>query len=437
MDKKRLNIIFVLIAVLLVFFIIYLIYYFGLWQNITGNAVSSSRIRGFSYPYNSGWLSFPTDEGKHRVDRWPFVLMEWFANYGHITADDGSKYSYFITYVTYDPLEDPRLTALGARLDLPIGTSFFPHKIFTLVDEQNQTIYTTGDYTKLKKFESEKADVETGTGDILRWKGRRQPFQYDLTSSGFDSYSGTTYSVDLDLKMAKSPLVLNGIGYIRQPLGVSGYYSQTKVEVDGKLIINGIEKHVKGINWIDRQWLGASFGVNAVSNSYEWWAVQLDNNEDAIIYRIWNTRDRIIASEILEINHADGKREKITDYSLENLDYWTSPNSGRKYSSGWHLTIPSKGWDLIITPIFKDQEAKSPFSFWEGTSNSVVGVINNKNVTGVATAELLYSYDTQADARAKDIGAVNLRSLPQGSEKVKLSYNAKITNNRKLKEIPN
>ena len=82
-----------------------------------------------------------------------------------------------------------------------------------------------------------------------------------------------------------------------------------------------------------RQWLRASFCLNGGGNLYEWWAVQLSNNEEAIIYKIWNTLIHEVVSQTLQINHADGTREKVTDYEMTNMGYWTSPVSGYRYSS--------------------------------------------------------------------------------------------------------
>jgi predicted secreted hydrolase len=342
--------------------------------------------------------------------------MEWFAHYGHVVADDGSKYSWFITLVTYDPLENLYLP--DDILDKGYSQHFFPHKIFTLVDEQNQRIYTSADHRKLKKFAKGKADVESATGDIFKLKSDSTPFQYKLSAQSEDVNSpGVLYGIDVDLKMTKPPLVLDGDGYVRQPYGISGYYSMTRVETGGKIMIDGVEKRVKGITWIDRQWLGASFSANVISFClYEWFGIQLSNNEEAILYKLWSTRTNKVITQTLQINRADGTREKITDYTMDNLGYWTSPESGKQYSSGWHLKVPTKGWDLIINPVFPEQEASKPFPFWEGTSNTVEGTVNGQRVTGVATAELLYNYNRSSrDIDSKPF--MHLRALPIGLNK--------------------
>ena len=305
-----------------------------------------------TYPYHAGKLSFPQDEGKHLQSEWPFTLIEWNAHYIHLTAEDGSTYFLFTTFVTYDPIEK-------------ILRGIFPHTISTLIDLTNGKTYHHRDMRKLKRFARGHADVETAKGDYFKWKGKDKPFQYDFHVAWHDSQ--VDYSADLAIKMVKPPLVVNGTGYIQLPKGHSGYYSQTRLKAAGHLTINGARKKVTGIQWIDRQWLGTSF-VGNIHYSYEWWALQLDNNEEAIMFRIWDINSDAIAMTLLEINHADGKREHVDGFTLTDLP------------SGWHLSAPQTGWDLTIVPALKGQHT------WH--SCKITGTIKGKPVTGVGTAEL-------------------------------------------------
>ncbi len=306
----------------------------------------------FTYPYHAGKLSFPRDEGKHLQSEWPMTLIEWNAHYVHLTAEDGSRYFLFTTFVTYDPIEK----LLGG---------VFPHAISTLIDLTNGKTYHHRDMRRLKRFAEGHADAETAKGDYFKWKGKDKPFQYDFHVAWQDSQ--IDYCVDLALEMVKPPLVVNGTGYIQLPKGHSGYYSQTRLKATGHLTINGARKKVTGIQWVDRQWLGASF-VDNIQYSYEWWALQLDNNEEAILFRIWDISSDAIAMTLLEINHADGKREHIDEFTLTDLP------------SGWHLSAPQAGWDLTIVPALKGPQT------WQ--SCNVMGTIKGKHVAGVATAEL-------------------------------------------------
>src|SRR6266568_3561751 len=282
----------------------------------------------FSYPCSMGKLSFPADEGLHSPSDWPMTLVEWHAHYAHLTAEDGSRYFLFTTFVTYDPVE-------------PLIAGKFPHTITTLVDVSKGKTYHHRDMERLKTFAAGHADVQTADGDYFTWKGEDKPFEYDFHVAWRDS--DADISVTTSLKMIKPPLAVNGSGYIKLPKGDSGYYAQTRLETKGELAIAGVKKKVSGIQWIDRQWLGMSFAAN-LNYYYDWWALQLNNNEEAILFRIKDFETNAVAMSVLEINHADGKREHVDSFVLSDL------------RSGWQLSAPAAGWELKIVPACKDQK---------------------------------------------------------------------------------
>jgi predicted secreted hydrolase len=302
-----------------------------------------------------GKVRFPEDEGLHSPTNYPMTVAEWHAHYAHLTADDGSRYLLFTTFLTYDPVE-------------PIIGGKFPHKIATLVDVTHAKTYHQRNQQHLKTFASGHAEVETTAGDYFRWRGPEYPFEYDFHVGFRDSDADV--SVTTALKMIKPPLIVNGSGYIKVPKGESGYYSQTRVEAKGELRIGGTKKKVSGIEWIDRQWLGLSFAAN-LDYYYDWWALQLDNNEEAIMFRIKDFETNAIAMSWLEINHADGKREHVDSFMLSDLE------------SGWKLSAASAGWELKILPACKGQGT------WQ--SCDISGTIHGKTVGGFAAAELARS----------------------------------------------
>src|SRR5690349_13242800 len=108
----------------------------------------------FAYPCSLGNLSFPADEGKHSPSEWPMTLAEWHAHYAHLTAEDGSRYLLFTTFVTFDPVE----AMVGGK---------FPHAIMTLLDVTHGKTYHHRDMEPLKTFASGHADVQTAKGDYF------------------------------------------------------------------------------------------------------------------------------------------------------------------------------------------------------------------------------------------------------------------------------
>jgi predicted secreted hydrolase len=308
----------------------------------------------FSYPCAVGRVAFPADEGLHSTSEWPMTLAEWHAHYAHLTADDGSRYLLFTTFITFDPVEE----MIGGR---------FPHAIATLIDVTKGKTWFHRDMEHLKTFAPGHAEVETTHGDYFKWKGADKPFQYDF-HVGWKDTNGEV-SVTTGLKMLKPPLAVNGSGYIKVPKGESGYYCQTRVEAKGELTVNGVKKEVSGVQWIDRQWLGVTFAAN-LNYYYDWWALQLNNNEEAIMFRIKDFETNAIAMTWLDINHADGKREHVDKFTLTDLP------------SGWKVSAPSARWELKIIPACKGQGT------WQ--SCDITGTIHGKTVTGLAAVELAH-----------------------------------------------
>ena len=146
-------------------------------------APASSATAPFAYPYRDGELSFPKDEGKHSPAEWPFTLMEWFAHYTHLTADDGARYFLFSTFVTYDPVEE----VLHGK---------FPHMISTFVDVTGGETYHHRDMNKLKEFAQGHASAASAAGDYFRWKGSDRPFLYDYHVARHDARAA--YAIDLE-----------------------------------------------------------------------------------------------------------------------------------------------------------------------------------------------------------------------------------------------
>ena len=110
-----------------------------------------------------------------------------------------------------------------------------------------------------------------------------------------------------------------------------------------------------------------SFAAN-LNFYYDWWALQLDNNDEAVLFRIKDFATNAVVMSVLEINHADGKREHVDGFVLTDL------------SSGWQLSAPAAGWELKIIPACKGQIT------WQ--SCNITGTIHGKPVAGFAAAEL-------------------------------------------------
>ncbi len=121
---------------------------------------------------------------------------------------------------------------------------------------------------------------------------------------------------------------------------------------------------------------------------WDWFAIQLDDGRDIMIYRLRRSDGTIDPFSSGTIVERDGSARQLSrdDVVLTVLGHYTSKKTRARYPSRWRIAIPSAGIDVIVIPSLEDQECVAAHStlnyYWEGTC-SVEG-----NATGRAYAEL-------------------------------------------------
>jgi len=288
-------------------------------------------------------IEFPKDEGMHNN-----VREEWWYFNGHVYDKAGNNYGIFICFFKSGNL------------------------YFGIADEDNDKFYG-GIYQGALIASSEKFDVSTGKNT---WTTTGKT-SYRMHTEVGDSY------MDLDMVSEKPPLLVGGEGLIRMGNGgTSYYYSQTRLKVNGRLNIGNGEKTVNGIGWIDKQW--GNWNETGYGG-WEWFSIQLTNGEELQVFDIFDPLTGEKINKMVNIVHKDGKTEVLTSHTVEYLDYWTDPSTGKKFSHKWKILIPEKDMELIVTPTV-DNQLITP-NLWEG-SCKVEGRIGTEVVSGWAYTEL-------------------------------------------------
>jgi hypothetical protein len=176
------------------------------------------------------------------------------------------------------------------------------------------------------------------------------------------------------------------------------YYSQTDNTVTGSLTVGGTTETVTGTAWIDRQY--GSFNPITGGEDYEWFSIKLDNGTDLNLWNIFDSNNEIpdnLKYKILSayVDEDQNTQYTISDFEIERLEYFFTPDNLRNYSKKWRLTSASKNIDLIITSNYENSEVNITelnFRFFEGAT-TISGTIGGNAVTGVGFAELLHSYE--------------------------------------------
>ena len=319
-----------------------------------------------------GRVQLPQEEAPH-----PKNSLEWWYFTGHLkditTGEDfGVEYVFF--HFNPDGKQDYQMVN------------------FALTDPQTQQFRY--DY-KLAKMPvppttalpislSERKAAQTWT--LTGQEGRYQLQARMATSAG--------QAINLRTSPTKPVLLHGGTGYEQYgPVAQAGYYSYPRLATTGTIEVGGKTHQVSGELWYDRQWNCG--GVNKKSVAWDWLSLQLNESKEEIM--LYTVHDTKTGQHIGGGSHFGAQGENLhlaeTDFKLEPLTYWTSPKSKKKYPATWHITVPSQGYDLTVTPLVPNQELGLRLFkvlnlyYWEGMCR-ITGTHRGQPVTGNAYVEI-------------------------------------------------
>ena len=76
-----------------------------------------------------------------------------------------------------------------------------------------------------------------------------------------------------------------------------------------------------------------------------------------------------------------------SDFVIEVIERWESPDSGADYPAGWMITIPSQDLSLQVIPLQPNQELNLTYIYWEGAVE-VRGEYKGRPAAGKGYVEL-------------------------------------------------
>lgn len=212
---------------------------------------------------------------------------------------------------------------------------------------------------------------------------------------------GQDLTFEATLKPSK-PVVLNGkdgqgVSY-KDEGQASRYFSYTRMEMDGDILLNDEIEHFNGSAWMDRE-----FGTWTPTNNqkgWDWFSVQMENGTELMCYQLRNESGGVSPFSSGTFVDKNGNFTHLTqdDFKIEPTGFWKSPNTNATYPSGWKLTVPKFKLDLTVTPVIEDQEldtrGTTMIVYWEGACQ-VTG--KSKSTNGKAYVELV-GYDRSHDS---------------------------------------
>jgi predicted secreted hydrolase len=213
---------------------------------------------------------------------------------------------------------------------------------------------------------------------------------------------GSDVVFEATLKPTKKP-VLNGKGKdgvsFKDAGEASRYFSYTRMEMEGDIILDNETEHFNGAAWMDREF--GTWMPTEKQKGWDWFSVQLENNCELMCYQLRDSAGGVSDFSSGTFVDENGNFTPLSheDFTIEPTGFWKSSRTNAVYPSGWNLRAPKFDLDLIVTPVLQDQEIDSRGTtmivYWEGACE-VAGKARDEEIKGRAYVELV-GYDRSHD----------------------------------------
>jgi predicted secreted hydrolase len=329
-------------------------------------------------------FSFPRDHAAH-----PDFKIEWWYYTGNVSAVDGRRFGYQVTFfrvgVDFAPanpskwaVRDLYMTHLAVS-DAKGQRYRYAEKLTRggpgLAGAKTDTYYTWND---------DWSAGLTGNGEAGTGNRRRHALK------AADKRAG----IDLLLEEGKPPAV-NGINGINQKGAREGnashYYSLTRMPTTGTLTIDGERFEVSGHSWMDHEF-STSF-LEPEQRGWDWFSIQLSDNRELMLYRMRRADGSHDPRSSGTLIDASGRTTHLSndDFTLTpGRSTFTSKN-GAVYPIEWTVSVPAHKIELTVTTPLRDQElslvASTGIAYWEGMID-VSGQSGSQAVKGSGYLEM-------------------------------------------------
>lgn len=290
----------------------------------------------------------------------PGYRVQWWYVTGHLADERGREFGYELTFFAVGVQPKAYRSRFG------LNTIYISH--FAISDVAGQR-FSFHDESDRGAFDFAGAHEQ----QLGVWVGANR-LEGSMSNMHLQA-RGETERLDLSL-VPRKPFVLNGEkGYARKteasPFDASLYFSCTRLATEGTLRFEDREYRVTGTSWFDREL--ASRELDASALGWDWFALQLDDGEEVMLYSIRRIDGKLGAysSGTMVYGNGESRHLKRDDFEITTLEYYTSKKTKARYPSKWRVVIPSEGLNVIVVPQIEDQEFLAPHTtwnaYWEGT----------------------------------------------------------------------
>lgn len=322
-------------------------------------------------------FSFPRDHGAHTSYK-----TEWWYFTGHLKDSKDRTFGFELTFFRVGIPQ-----SRDYKSKWVVSSVYLAH--FAVTDDSGNTFYH---FEKLGRpnFNLAGSSEELLSVWIDDWSAK-------MIDSSIHLYAKED-AVSLSLTMTPvKPVVLQGEGGLSikgpEPGQASYYTSFTKMKGTGVLSISNKTYSIVDISaWMDHEVTSSdiAYGVDG----WDWFAIQLDNNIELMIYQLRDAKGNPTIFSSGSIVSPDGAYKKLesSDFTIQPLQTWVSAKTGITYPQKWRIAVPSIGVEIEVSPTVKEQELVTKSStknaYWEGRC-LVQGTMNKKVISGNAYVELV------------------------------------------------
>ncbi|MEM0950587.1 MAG: lipocalin-like domain-containing protein [Cyanobacteria bacterium P01_H01_bin.74] len=353
---------------------------------------------------------FPADHAAH-----PQFKTEWWYYTGHLKTPDQKNYGYELTFFRIGQKPVSKSNALQntlnqifpsqASMAWQLNAVYATH--FAISDETEKTFYYA---ETLNRQGVNIAGARTSHYHV--WNGLWQAELLDAKNNTMTLEAQTPDGknrIHLLLSSEKPPVIHGkpgaGVSQKADCVGcASHYYSLTRLNTTGTLLINNQLSPVSGLSWMDHEF--GSSQLSAKQTGWDWFSIQFNNNTELMLYLLRHADGSVDPNSSGTLVWEDGHSQHLAldEFTVTpSGKIWTSPSSGGTYPMGWTIRVPEHDIDVSVTPSFENQELKTSgttqVSYWEGSA-AVAGKMGAKQVTGQAYVEMT-GYDKQQTVKQK------------------------------------
>jgi predicted secreted hydrolase len=311
-----------------------------------GNTEYRQATPGYRY-------QFPRDHFDH-----PEFRTEWWYYTGNLRGRDGHRYGFELVFFRQGRHRGPAENPSAWNVD----ELYLGHLALTDIDGRRFRYHQ-----RLNRAGPGIAGVSFPDGRI--WNGNWEA-KWDKASDA-QVLNAVAEGIRFRLRLTpRTPPVIHGEDGVSRKGGAAGqasyYVSFPRLDADGTL--NGAP--VSGTAWMDHEWF-----TNQLDRSLEgwdWFSVQLDNRTEFMLFRLRRKDGAADPYSAGTYIGPDGRTVHLTsaEFTLQPLEYWTSPKTGARYPIRWRIIIPSRKVALECAAAVPDQElvtedATAP-TYWEG-----------------------------------------------------------------------